>query len=313
MTIHIVFNDLSASPTAPDQTDAKRYLDDFSDILVDRRIKGKKVLVTPQSFQQLQVSVGYPLGRWLKEYKEGDHDKRVLIKTLIDRSIEYGECTSVDLVERQEVEYRYRDGPAEGLSVASFVDGLAVSFRSSDQWDVVSVSLEYSWIAEEQLETRILSVLHASQPDHLEAHLGWLRRKQSPLPASGAELWAERATVFPSLDFCESVEDQIKTLGGNDPRFKVIMRGLQELQSYCDSWETEYFDIHQLAKASGESRSTLDRFSDERTIRCPDGEYRVFEWHLKRGNNTRIHFVDFPEQKRLLVGYIGAHLSIASQ
>ena len=90
------------------------------------------------------------------------------------------------------------------------------------------------------------------------------------------------------------------------------MRGLRDLQYYCDNWNTDNFDIRRLPNASGESQSTLEMYSDERTFRCPDCDYRVFEWHLKRGD-TRIYFFDFPDTKRILVGYAGAHLRISGQ
>jgi len=196
--------------------------------------------------------------------------------------------------------------------VAFSVDGLAVSLYFSDQWNVASIDLEKCWIDDEGFQTRTLSVLHACRAVHLEVHAEWLRGRQSPPPADGVELWNGRASLFPSLDFCHSVEDQLKTFGGNEPRFRAAVRGLRDLQNYCDAWNTENFDIHQLANASGESQPTLNRYSDERTFRCPDGKYRLFEWHLKRGD-TRIHFFDFPEPKRILVGYVGAHLRISSQ
>ena len=121
----------------------------------------------------------------------------------------------------------------------------------------------------------MLDVLHACQTSHLDVHVEWLRRTQSPLPANGHELWKEKESLFPSLDFCDSVEGQVNTLGGNEPRFKAVMRGLRDLQNYCESWNTGNFDIHQLANASGESSPTLNMYSDERTFRCPDGESRL--------------------------------------
>ena len=33
---------------------------------------------------------------------------------------------------------------------------------------------------------------------------------------------------------------------------------------------------------------------------------------MKRAANTRIHFFEFPNLKRILVGYIGAHLRIST-
>jgi len=80
-------------------------------------------------------------------------------------------------------------------------------------------------------------------------------------PANGKELWARRADLFPSLDFCESVEEQISGLSGAEARFKVTASGLT---AYCESWDTPNFDIHRLGNgkyASGESQSTLNMYS----------------------------------------------------
>ena len=116
--------------------------------------------------------------------------------------------------------------------------------------------------------------------------------------------------MFPALDFCDCVEDQIKDVGGDGRSFRAVMRGLKDLQSYCETWTDGPFDIHGFNNASGESESTLNMYSEERTFRCPDGKGRVFDWHLKRGD-LRIHFFDFPAERRLLVGYVGKHLPIS--
>lgn len=143
--------------------------------------------------------------------------------------------------------------------------------------------------------------------------MGWLLQRTQPItPANGLALWIDRALFFPSLDFCSSVEHQITNLAGGEPSFKAIYRGFQDLQSYCDSWTTPNFDIHRLSNASGESRSTLAMYSRERTFLCPDGEHRLFEWHLKR-SSFRIHFYCFERTKRVLIGYAGSHLPISSE
>jgi hypothetical protein len=310
MIVFLVFNDLSTDPIGPDIETARSFLEEFSLVLTDTRIKGRRILVAPPYFLQLQAGPGYSVGRWLGEYR--DHDRRVRIKYLLDKRVDYAECPVGDQNEPEEVEYKFSGQPANGLSVAHCVDGLALSFWSDEKWNTTSLGLEKTWIADDDVETCIISVPHACRTSHLQVHEEWLQRKEPPSPSNGQQLWDRRAALFPSLDFCQSVEDQLTSLGGNQPRFRAVLRGFSDLQKYCNNWSTSNFDIHSLANASGESQPTLQMYSEERTFLCPDGEHRVFEWHLKRGD-TRIHFFDFPASKRILVGYAGDHLRISSQ
>lgn len=312
MTTFLVFNDICLRRVVESVAVAKGCLEEFSEVLVDRRIKGRKILVVPELFLQLQVAAGYSIGRWIANSKWADPEKRVRIKTLIDRSSRYSECIPTEEIDGQDVEYRCSGEIAKGLFVAHSIEGLALSLKSSEQWDVPSVNVEKSWIQGDEIESRVFHVPHCCRIAHVEANLEWLDHRRDASPLSGAELWQERSSVFPDLDFCESVEAQVATLGANDPSLRAIIRGLFDLQRYCEVWESGGFDIHLLANASGESQPTLNMYSEERTFRCPDGQYRLFEWHIKKGA-TRIHFVDFPEQKRLLVGYAGKHLRISSQ
>ena len=310
MTVFLVFNELSTDPVGPNIETARAFLEEFSHVLTDPRITGRRVLVAPTYFLQLQVAVGYSVGRWLREYR--DHDRRVRIKYLLDKCVDYKECVADDQNGPEEVEYKFSGQLVKGLAVAHSIDGLALSFWSEEKWNTTLLGLEKSWISNDDVETCTLSVPHACRTAHLDSHEEWLRRKEPPPPSNGQQLWNERRFLFPSLDFCHSVEDQITALGGNQPRFNAVLRGLSDLQTYCNNWSTSHFDIHALARASGESHPTLQMYSEERTFLCPDGEHRVFEWHLKRGD-SRIHFFDFPASKRILIGYAGDHLTISSQ
>jgi len=312
MEVFLVFNELSNSRAAPDVATGKKYLDGFGELLLDQRIKGKRILVSPPGFLQSQVGPGYPVGRWLKETK--DEPARTRLTALFDRRKEHSELAEGGLAGSDDIEYRCDGELAQGLSLAFLIEGLAVSFRSSDRWDVIALNLEKAWLSDGSLETSVVSARHACRPIHIQSHDRWLLTKQQEAqPSSGKELWDARAEMFPSLDFCDSAGDQIRDLFGGELRFKAVLRGLRDLQKYCEEWETPHFDIHQLVNASGESGPTLKMYSQERTFRCRDGEYRVFEWHLKRGDNTRIHFLDLPGAKRILVGYVGPHLPISGQ
>lgn len=312
MTAFLVFNDLSTSRMVENVTLAEGCLGEFSDVLIDARIKGKKIFVVPDSFLQLQIAAGYSIGRWLSQSKDGDREKRLRIKTLVDRRSLYEDCVPREEMERQDVEYLCAGDVAKGLFVAYSIDGLALSVNSSERWDRTRIDLDENWLEGERVNTRVLEVPHCCRPGQLDAHVEWLQQRGQVLPEDGSELWVERSSFFPHLDFCESVEEQLKPLGANDPKFKAILRGLIDLERYCQSWTSTGFDIHQLSNASGESESTLSMYSDERTFRCPDDQDRVFEWHLKRGD-MRIHFFDFPGARRILVGYAGSHLPISSQ
>ena len=307
MAAYLVFNELSANAMAPDQPTGKRYLDGLAAILADRRLGRARVLVTPPAFLRLQVSAGYSVGRWLSQFSQDDRERRLLVKTLMDRSVVYEQCIPREHLDFPDVEYRCAGEIARGLSTAVLADGLGISLWSSDQWNVARVRIEKCWIERDDVETHSLEVVHACQATHLDDHTEWLRRIQTPPPANGLELWNQRDVLFPNLDFCDSVEDQVKNLGGGGRPLRSVMRGLQDLQNYCESWNVGNFNIHGINNASGESGPTLEMYGEERKFRCPDGEYRLFEWHVKRGD-TRIHFFDFPAQKRLLVGYVGGHL-----
>ena len=308
----VVFNELSASQPEVDAATGNRRITDWFQIALDQRLGRPKTLVTPLNFLQLLVSNGVSVGRWLKVSRELDPDTRNRIKLLVSKSIDFAKCLNVAAVDEDEdVEYKYMGRECRGLAVAGQIDGLALSLQSVDEWDATSIMIEKSWCTDNDVLSSDIDIRHASTLTHLDHHQAWLDRQRRSAPDGGEALWVHRAELFPSLEFCAGVKSQVARLSKNDPSFKKIFRGLQDLQRFCDSWDAPHFDIHKLGKASGESPTTLNMYSTERTFLCPDGESRVFQWHLKRGD-LRIHFFDFPETKKLLVGYLGAHLRIAT-
>src|SRR4051812_34541562 len=104
MTVFLVFNELSAVQMAPTLDGATKLLGEFSSVLLDPRIKGQKVLVTPTHFLQLPVYEGYSIGRLLAESNLGDQARRLRLKTLVDRRSYYADCDLAGELECSDIE-----------------------------------------------------------------------------------------------------------------------------------------------------------------------------------------------------------------
>ena len=105
----------------------------------------------------------------------------------------------------------------------------------------------------------------------------------------------------------------LPSCGAADGRFTFsglpsIVRGLFNLNAFCITWQNGAFDPGEIQCAvSPESGPTLQRYSEERTFMCPDGQQRVFSWHAKVGS-WRLYFDPAPGPGHLFVGYAGKHL-----
>src|SRR5690348_10470759 len=167
MTAYLVFNELSASEAAT-RIEATRIFDEFFRIVVDSKIKGRKALVAPPQFRQIQLCPGHSIGRLLANATHWTADRRLRIKILLDRCASYEDCAGGDgELDSGDVEYRCAGRTAQGLATALLVDGLALSLQSSEQWDAAKVDVEKAWVAAGDIHFRILPVRHASKAEHL--------------------------------------------------------------------------------------------------------------------------------------------------
>jgi hypothetical protein len=57
MSVFLVFNELSAIQMAPHLTSANNLLEEFSSVLADPRIKGRKVLITPSELKAVVIEL----------------------------------------------------------------------------------------------------------------------------------------------------------------------------------------------------------------------------------------------------------------
>lgn len=76
----------------------------------------------------------------------------------------------------------------------------------------------------------------------------------------------------------------------------------------------DYFYRKTGFQISKESTATLDvkRFRQEREFIIPGDGKKIFEWHVKIGNDTRIHYYVNKTDDKIYVGHCGAHLGTVS-
>ncbi|NWJ96764.1 MAG: hypothetical protein HXX20_13355 [Chloroflexi bacterium] len=130
---------------------------------------------------------------------------------------------------------------------------------------------------------------------------------------NGLDLWENRDLLFPSLDFCENVGNQLRKLLPGDMMLSPIIKRLFEFEEATKSWREGQFNYKAIGgKIRGESESTMSNkeYVALRTFVCPDGTSRVFEKHCSlTPREWRLYFLEFPEKEsgKILIGYIGLH------
>ncbi|MDR1938781.1 MAG: hypothetical protein LBQ73_09850, partial [Tannerellaceae bacterium] len=106
--------------------------------------------------------------------------------------------------------------------------------------------------------------------------------------------WERRHTLFSRIVFCESVENDIKTIGGT--YLQQIIKKLKELDRYVAQYgKDEAFNYHDAntktaLNISPESTKTMQqsKYYRQRLFSLPDGRRECFELHIKT-KHLRFH------------------------
>ena len=136
-------------------------------------------------------------------------------------------------------------------------------------------------------------------------------RKKHLWELAPQSFWERRESLFSNIILCDSVENDIKTIGGT--YLEQILVKLKELDKYTVVfWKDgafNYDDANSKAplNISPESKKTMEqvKYFNQRVFSLPDGRRECFELHIKTGN-LRFHFL--PENGKIFIGYIGKHL-----
>ncbi|MEX5219863.1 MAG: hypothetical protein NW701_18710 [Nitrospira sp.] len=198
---------------------------------------------------------------------------------------------------------------AQGLGFACHSDNLGISFNLHSRWQQNLLSVQVELLNEHGIvEHRDESVRHASEVKHVIENEVWIKNRVKLEMKTGADIWTRKEAFFPGLRFCSSAEQQL--CGIEKTFLSPTIKRLMELDKYTRDWSDGPFDAHKItSKATPESTNTLNSYGSHRTFLCPDGQSRLFSWHVRlTPGSWRIYFFPDSERRQLIIGYVGPKL-----
>ncbi len=314
MEFDLVFNEISVQNIDANAEIAKQWMSELIKTIRAFTAQGVKVNIrSHESFYHITLAPNYSISQWCKEASEKE---RRFIKTLSKKTPLSQDLFNTEIQEIENhaglSEFYYQGQLTIGLSIAYLLDTVAISFISEPCWDLICIKLDAIQLdMQENIVNQTLEIRHASRNIHVQDHAEWIQRKIQEGIVDGTDIWSRREELFPNLEFCDSVCKQLENIRSGQLELRPVYKNLIEIQKCCQNWISGTFSVEGYSlDESGESESTRNnnRYRQERTFMCPDGEERFFERHIKlRSCNWRIHF--FPLQPgKVIIGYIGRHL-----
>lgn len=308
MDLEMVFNELSIeTPTADIQT-ARQLMSHLIGTLTQATKSGvQRVLRTHNDINSIELAPNYPISRWRND-NEVSREERSFFRTLTSKAPFWIDVAEEIKNDFDLSEVKYQGKPSLGLTFAIVSEALAISLLTENRWDCSRLQVEIVQVDEtETLIDQQIEIIHASRSHHLLEHAKWIQSRIQIIANNGLELWSFRHKLFPNLEFCESVADSLQGLDCGNPMLRQVWKRLMELENYCKIWTMGSFDFKILpSKATPESESTLKQFKQKLTFQCPDGQNRLFSWHVRMTPGAwRLYFDPELRPGKMVIGYIG--------
>ena len=307
MELQLILNDLSLTTPAHDRVHGRSCMTTLVSTMVRATSFGaRRILRVPREFESLLICDGYPLAAWRND-PEVIREQKQFFNTITSK-LSYLEGLPHIQDHLQSNEYRYEGQSAEGLGVASALDGLAISANFENRWEQPSIELQHNWIevdGDGELCSEPETVHHASVIAHIETHREWIRRRAGTAH-DGRDIWRRRDELLPGLILCARVEKELEALNRSSVMLRPVYDRIAELDNYARNWTVGPFNPALLRHVSPESQSTIEEHGDELTFTCPDGAARLFTWHSRvTPGEWRIHFHPDGTVRRIIIGRIG--------
>jgi hypothetical protein len=260
----------------------------------------RAALITAEPMATLRLGDNYSIATWLNDRGINRERARFLLSLGQQAPFRIAKDLFGDADPGVTV-YRYDGDVVEGLGLAHLYGGLPVSFSNVIRWRVADITLEVEQLLENEEKNWAVEIRHASLVEHVIRHREWLRSLLRRDIRNGADVFANRAELFPHLEFGPGIEANLKKL--QVPALLQVIEYLFGLNDAVESWNPDEHPAPEYPpNTTDESRS--------RKAQCyfpaPAGGQLLFTWHGRYTPGPgRIHFRLEHNPKRVVLGYIG--------
>lgn len=307
----ISLNELSLLDQVASRDEAARKMSEFAQVLRQGVEYGVTDLSTPYVFNQTILAPQYNMSQWFADDRV-DREEQRLVRNLATK----GKFIEDLLANEGTTEVKFNNNECLGLALAYIDSGISISLAPLDRWNTHHITVDVTFVDQEneELQTSREAVQHVSTITHWSEHFDATSAAQQI--QSGKYLWDHRSSLYPGLQFCDSAGKYL-VQQSKGPVLNAAIKMLRALNTYSLTIKpkAEFVPNDINCKVSPESQSTLEKYAKERTFNCPDNLRRTFSWHAKHngtGWRTFFHVDSSQSPIRILIGYLGPHLPIAS-
>ena len=300
--MELAVNELSYD-TASSEGEAKTWYDTFFNtcLQIQKELKCEIFLKYSISPKESNLHLEYPFMRWFDGQSQDSKSYilNMLVQTPLIQDYPYYKVYGVE---------------GKGIGYAYETGDLLISIKSHKKWEVTFLRITQEALDEgaDELLTNTKDLNHCFDYDSSAVHRDYIALRVSDIGknrlkeiTNGKILWEQRARFFPNLIFCDAVESEIRRLAGDT--LVNLRERLHAFQCYFSKWENGDFDYHAIGgDLRLESDGRIKKHNKELTIRCPDGNDRLFSFHCNYGIwGKRMHFFPDHNTRKCIIGYIG--------
>ena len=308
--MQLILNELSSQFPLLNQYQARGVMTSFlRTYILAMRATGSNQLVLDRDYNHIKLAKDYCIEQWRNDIDVDVEDKRIF-RSLIQRSITYD---SFPIENLSEFKVQSSGHISYGCLLAYVLFGCCLSFLCDGKWDVSLIDGEYSFLNEEteQIQSKNVSIPNIASEltatAFSQAYCGQINHEKCTSFIVGEDI-LRRRKEFPNVVFCKNAEAQLKSEHSRN-NVGQIVKHLLELQKYFETAEGA-FNPQQLKHCTQESENTLDTYNPEHTFVMPNGEKKLFSWHIRFTGDYagRIFFYPDMVSKKCYIGHIGHKL-----